>query len=187
MVNNKAKQREIQEIIIPKILQDAWTERVVEVNRVTKVCKGGKKLSFKVIVIVGNYLGQVGVGIGKADDIVNSINKGIADAKRSLIHVPLTITGTIPHLTKGCYGACNVIIKPALPGFGIIAGSSIRIVLELSGIKNILAKQLGGRNILNNAQATINALKKLKTLKLIAIERNLPLEYFRNNNYKKGK
>jgi len=181
MVNNKAKQREMQEIIIPKILQDAWTERVAQVNRVTKVCKGGKKLSFKVIIIVGNYLGQVGVGVGKADDIVNAINKGIVDAKKSLIHVPLTITGTIPHLVTGCYGACNVIIKPALPGFGLIAGSSIRIVLELAGIKNILAKRLGASNILNNAQATINALKKLKTLKLIATNRNLPLESFFSN------
>lgn len=160
------------------MIKDKWNERVAQISRVTKVCKGGKKLSFKAIIIVGNELGQVGVGVGKADDVINAISKGINDAKKNLIIVPITKTNTIPHLTIGRSGACKILIKPASPGTGVIAGSSIRIVLELAGIKNILAKQLGSNNILNNARATIFALENLKTMKIVANERNLPLEHF---------
>ena len=143
-----------------------------------KSVKVGKKLSFKAIMIVGNELGQVGVGVGKADDVLNAITKGINDAKKNLITVPITKTNTIPHLTIGLNGACKIMIKPASPGTGVIAGGSIRTVLELAGIKNILAKQLGSNNILNNARATISALENLKTIKIVASERNLPIEHF---------
>jgi small subunit ribosomal protein S5 len=160
------------------ITKEKWNERVAQISRVTKVCKGGKKLSFKAIMIVGNELGQVGVGVGKADDVLNAITKGINDAKKNLITVPITKTNTIPHLTIGLNGACKIMIKPASPGTGVIAGGSIRTVLELAGIKNILAKQLGSNNILNNARATILALENLKTIKIVANERNLPIEHF---------
>ncbi len=160
------------------ITKEKWNERVAQISRVTKVCKGGKKLSFKAIMIVGNELGQVGVGVGKADDVLNAITKGINDAKKNLITVPITKTNTIPHLTIGLNGACKIMIKPASPDTGVIAGGSIRTVLELAGIKNILAKQLGSNNILNNARAAISALENLKTIKIVATERNLPIEHF---------
>ena len=155
-----------------------WNEKVVQIKRVTKVCKGGKKLSFSAIVIIGNQNGKVGVGHGKAEDVSTSIAKGIMDAKKNIINVPLTKTNTIKHITIGNFGACSTLLKPASQGTGVIAGSSIRTVLELAGIKNILAKQLGSNNILNNARATILALKKIKTLANVAKERNLPLEKF---------
>jgi small subunit ribosomal protein S5 len=158
--------------------KEKWNERVAQISRVTKVCKGGKKLSFKAIIVVGNEAGQVGVGVGKADDVITAISKGITDARKNVITVPITKNSTIPHLTEGNYGACRALIKPASPGTGVIAGSSIRTVLELAGVKNILAKQLGGNNILNNARATICALKNLKTPKIVAFARNVPLEKF---------
>lgn len=158
--------------------KETWEERVVQINRVTKVCKGGKKLSFRAVVIVGNQRGQVGVGVGKAEDVINAITKGITDARKQVITVPLTTTKSLPHLTNGVFGASKVLVKPASQGTGVIAGSSIRIVLELAGIKNILAKQLGSDNLLNNARATINALEQLKTPTSVAFERNLPLEKF---------
>ena len=178
MLDNQEKLLKPQKTNNQIPIKEKWNERVAQISRVTKVCKGGKKLSFKAIIIVGDELGQVGVGVGKAGDVINAISKGINDAKKNLILVPLTKTNTIPHLVIGTNGACQCLIKPASPGTGVIAGGSIRIVLELAGIKNILAKQLGSNNILNNARATICALKKLKTTKIIAQERNLPLEHF---------
>jgi|TARA_B110000093_G_scaffold94221_1_gene101759 small subunit ribosomal protein S5 len=157
--------------------KEKWSERVVQISRVTKVCKGGKKLSFRAVVVIGNEMGQVGVGVGKADDVINAITKGITDAKRHLIYVELTKTKTISHLTIGHFGACRALVRPASQGTGVIAGSSIRTVLELVGIKNILAKQLGSsNNILNNARATICALQNLKTPAKVALDRNIPLE-----------
>lgn len=158
--------------------KEKWNERVVQINRVTKVCKGGKKLSFRAVVIIGNENGQVGVGVGKADDVINSITKAITDARRNLITVPITKTQTIPHLMIGNFGACSILIKPAAQGTGVIAGSSTKTVLELAGIKNILSKQLGAGNILNNARATISALENLKTPAKVAFERDLPIEKF---------
>lgn len=158
--------------------KEKWNERVVQINRVTKVCKGGKKLSFRAVVIIGNENGQVGVGVGKADDIINAITKAITDARRNLITVPITKTQTVPHLTIGNFGACSILIKPATQGTGVIAGSSTKTVLELAGVKNILSKQLGAGNILNTARATISALENLKTPAKVAFERNLPIEKF---------
>jgi small subunit ribosomal protein S5 len=156
--------------------QRIWVKKVVQITRVTKVGKGGKKFSFRAIVIIGNKIGQVGVGIGKSEEIVAAITKGIRDAKRNIIKINVTKkTSTIKHFTIGCFGACSTFLKPAAAGTGVIAGSSIRTVLELVGIKNILAKQLGSNNSLNNARATICALQKLKTLASITKERNLPL------------
>ena len=153
-----------------------WKQRVVQIQRVSKVVKGGKKLSFRATVIVGNQSGQVGVGVGKANEVSIAVKKAVNDAKKNIISIPLTKIKTIPHYTYGIDGASKVFIKPAGPGTGVIAGSSIRMVLELAGIQNILAKQLGGNNLLNNARATIIALQSLKTAQQAGLERNIPLE-----------
>lgn len=153
-----------------------WKERVVQIKRVTKVCKGGKKLSFRAVVIIGNEEGKIGVGVGKADDIINAIKKSISNAKRNIKTIVLTKTRTIPHKTEGTFGASRVLMKPASQGTGVTAGSSIRTVLELVGVKNISAKQLGSKNILNNARATVCALTNLKNAKIVSMERNISLE-----------
>lgn len=153
-----------------------WQQRVVQIQRVSKVVKGGKKISFRTTVIIGNQKGQVGVGVGKADEVIPAIQKAVNDGKKNLITVPLTKTDTITHIATGLNGAAKVFIKPAGPGTGVIAGSSIRIVLELAGVQNILAKQLGSGNPLNNARATVAALASLKTAKQVAEERDLPIE-----------
>ena len=140
-----------------------WEERVVSVQRVTKVVKGGKKLSFRAVVVVGDQQGKVGVGVGKAGDVITAVRKGVTDGKKHIISIPLTNTNSIPHATNGRFGAAKLILRPSAPGSGVIAGSSIRTVLELAGIKNILSKQLGSNNLLNNARATINGLSTLRS------------------------
>jgi len=140
-----------------------WSERVVAIERVTKVVKGGKKISFRATIVVGNEQGKVGVGVGKAGDVVTAVRKGVSDGKKHIITVPLTTSDSIPHPTKGRFGAAKLVLIPSSPGSGVIAGSSIRTVLELAGIKNILSKQLGSNNLLNNARATINGLSTLRS------------------------
>ena len=140
-----------------------WLERVVSIERVTKVVKGGKKMSFRAIVVIGNEQGKVGVGVGKATDVLTAVRKGVTDGKKNLITVPLTSSNSIPHQINGRFGAAKRILRPSAPGSGVIAGSSIRTVLELAGVKNILAKQLGSNNLLNNARATINGLSNLRS------------------------
>ena len=140
--------------------QSEWTERVVQISRVTKVVKGGKKLSFRAIVIVGNQKGQVGVGCAKASEVIIAIQKAIADGRKNLITVPIFKT-TIPHPIIGRSGAGEVMLRPASEGTGIIAGGAVRSVLELAGIGNILSKSLGSKSPLNAANATLDALKKL--------------------------
>lgn len=147
----------------PTSSQKTLIERLVKVSRVSKVTKGGKKLSFQAIIILGNGKGKVGVGVGKADDVINAVQKARADGLKNLIIVPITKSLSIPHGIIGNNGACKIIMKPSIEGSGVIAGSSIRTVLETAGIKNVIAKQLGSNNILNNARASINALKTLTT------------------------
>lgn len=153
-----------------------WQERVVQIRRVTKVVKGGKKLSFRAIVVVGNERGLVGVGVGKAADVIGAVKKGVADAKKHLIEVPLTKASSLPHPTRGVGGGAKVIMRPAGPGTGVIAGGAVRTVLELSGVRNVLAKQLGSNNPLNNARAALDALGALRTLTEVAQERDIPVE-----------
>lgn len=150
--------------------QSEWTERVVQIRRVTKVVKGGKKLSFRAIVIVGNQKGQVGIGCAKAAEVIIAIQKAIADGRKSLITVPIFKT-TIPHPITGRSGAGKVMLRPAAQGTGIIAGGAVRSVLELAGIENILCKSLGSKSPLNAAGATIDALKSLTPFKDIAKKR----------------
>jgi small subunit ribosomal protein S5 len=153
-----------------------WQERVVQIRRVSKVVKGGKKLSFRAIVVVGNEKGQVGVGVGKAADVIGAVKKGVADAKKQLIEVSLTKANSIVHITNGVAGGAKVFMRPAAPGTGVIAGGAVRTVLELAGVKNILAKQLGSNSPLNNARAAMNALEGLRTFAEVARERDIPLE-----------
>ena len=153
-----------------------WQERVVQIRRVSKTVKGGKKMSFRAIIVVGNEKGQVGVGVGKAGDVIGAVRKGVADGKKNLVRVPLTRNNSIPTLSLGRDGAANVLIRPAAPGTGVIAGGSIRTVLELAGIKNVLAKRLGSKTPLNNARAAMVALSQLRTHKSVSRERGISLE-----------
>lgn len=156
--------------------ESEWQERVVQIRRVTKVVKGGKKLSFRAIVIVGNERGLVGVGVGKAADVIGAVKKGVADGKKHLVDVPITKSNSIPHPVKGVGGGAQVMMRPAAPGTGVIAGGAVRTVLELAGVRNILAKQLGSNNPLNNARAAVNALSTLRNFSEVAEERGIPLE-----------
>lgn len=138
-----------------------YEEKVIQLKRVTKVVKGGKKMTFRAVVIIGDKKRMVGVGVGRADDINVAIDKAILNGKKNLISVPLTRQSSIPHIIQHAYGACSLMLRPAAKGSGVIAGGSVRTVLELAGIKNVLAKQFGSQNILNNAKATIQALTML--------------------------
>jgi small subunit ribosomal protein S5 len=138
-----------------------WLERVVAIQRVTKVVKGGKKMSFRAVVVVGNEHGKVGVG--KAGDVITAVKKGVTDGKKHIINVPLTSSNSIPHPITGRFGAAKLVLRPSAPGSGVIAGGSVRTVLELAGVKNILSKQLGSNNLLNNARATVEGLSSLRS------------------------
>ena len=159
--------------------QSEWVERVVQISRVTKVVKGGKKLSFRAVVIVGNKKGQVGVGCAKASEVIIAIQKAIADGRKNLVTVPIFKT-TIPHPITGRSGSGEVMLKPASQGTGIIAGGSVRLVLELAGIENILSKSLGSKSPLNAAYATIEALKNLTPFSEVAARRGLTLAQLLN-------
>jgi len=152
-----------------------WIEKVVQVRRVTKVVKGGKKLSFRAILVVGDGNGMVGVGVGKSGEVIGAIQKGISDAKKSLIVVP-RLENTIPHKTYGRWGASKVLIKPASKGTGVIAGGSIRAILEAAGIADAAAKAIGSDSPLNNARAALNALTNLRKLEDVAAIRGKTTE-----------
>ena len=169
------KQSRRRKIETTEPVESEWKEQVVQIRRVTKVVKGGKKLSFRAIVIVGNKKGQVGMGVAKAAEVIVAIQKAIADVRKNLITVPIFKT-TIPHMITGKSGAGSVVLKPASQGTGVIAGGAVRAVLELSGIENILSKSLGSKSPLNAANATLNALKELRTFKDVAAQRNISMK-----------
>ncbi len=169
------KQSRRRKIETTEPVESEWKEQVVQIRRVTKVVKGGKKLSFRAIVIVGNKKGQVGMGVAKAAEVIVAIQKAIADGRKNLITVPIFKT-TIPHMITGKSGAGSVVLKPASQGTGVIAGGAVRAVLELSGIENILSKSLGSKSPLNAANATLNALKELRTFKDVAAQRNISMK-----------
>jgi len=142
-------------------------ENVVFVNRVSKVVKGGRRFGFSAMIVVGNGEGIVGIGYGKAKDVSEAIKKGVTKAKKNLIKVKIK-KGTIPYMITGHYGAAKVFMKPASPGTGVIAGGSVRAILEAAGFQNILTKSLGSANNLNIVKATMNGLINLKDAKDIA-------------------
>jgi small subunit ribosomal protein S5 len=148
-------------------------ERLIKISRVSKVTKGGKKLSFRAVVVVGDENGKVGVGVAKAADVVNAFKKAKTDGRKNLIELPLTKALSIPHNVIGTFGACKVIMRPSIEGSGVIAGGAVRIVLEVAGVKNVIAKQLGSNNLLNNARASINALQNLTTKSEISKKRSI--------------
>ncbi len=150
-------------------------DKLVAVNRVTKVTKGGRTFSFSAIVVVGDENGVVGHGLGKAKEVVEAITKGIDDAKKNLIKVPIA-KGTVPHTQKGKYGGAKVLLKPASDGTGVIAGGAMRAVLESVGVSNVLAKSQGSSNPHNVVKATIDALSKMRDAVAVARQRGVELE-----------
>lgn len=151
-------------------------EKLIKISRVSKVTKGGKKLSFRAIVVIGDEKGKVGVGVAKADDVVNAFKKAKTDGRKNLIKFPLTKALSIPHNIIGTFGACQVIMRPSIEGSGVVAGGAVRTVLEVAGVKNVIAKQLGSNNLLNNARASIIALNNLTTKSEVQKKRSIIID-----------
>lgn len=175
----KNKRKKIETAPDAQQAQTEWKEQVIQIRRVTKVVKGGKKLSFRAIVAAGNQAGQVGIGCAKAAEVIIAIQKAASEAKKNLITVPIFKT-TIPHPVTGRSGAGSVMLRPASQGTGVIAGGAVRAVLELAGIENILSKSLGSKSPLNAANAALDALKSLKPFELSAKRRGISLKTMLN-------
>ena len=152
-----------------------FEERVVTINRITKVVKGGRRMRFAALVVVGDYKGHVGFGTGKAAEVPEAIKKALADAHKNIIEVPVVGT-TIPHEITGIHDAGKVFLKPAPAGTGIVAGGPVRCVLELAGIRDVVSKSLGSNTQINTAKATLNALKAQRTAEHIASLRGKKVE-----------
>lgn len=148
-------------------VEKEFTEKLIRLNRVSKVVKGGRRFSFSALMVIGDGKGRVGYGFGKANDVTEAIRKSVADAKKSLITIPLK-GDTIPHQVLGNFKSASVLMKPATPGTGIIAGGPVRAVMECAGIKDVLAKSLGSKNTMNIEKAVFNGLESLLNAKEVA-------------------
>ncbi len=148
-------------------------ERVVTINRVSKTVKGGRRMQLTALVVVGDGNGRVGVGMGKSQEVPNAIKKGVEDAKKNMFFVPLTAEKTVPHDIIGEYGAGRVLIKPAVPGTGVMAGGPVRAIMELAGVQNVITKSLGTDNAMNIVKAAAEGLKKMENPQQVADRRGI--------------
>ena len=167
-----ARRQQQQEAGVPEL-----QERVVCIKRVAKTVKGGRRMQLTALVVVGDGQGNVGVGLGKSKEVPTAIAKGVEDAKKNMFTVPITPEGTLPHPVIGEYGAGRVLIKPATPGTGVIAGGPARAVLELAGVKNVLTKSLGTNNAMNIVKATAEGLKSMQNPDEVSERRGVSVDY----------
>ena len=151
-------------------------ERVVYINRVSKVVKGGRRFGLTALVVVGDGNGRVGVGMGKSQEVPIAIKKGVEDAKKNMFTVPLTAEGTLPHEIMGEYGAGRVLIKPAVPGTGVMAGGPVRAIMELAGVKNVITKSLGTSNAMNIVKAAAEGMKAMESPEQVAARRGITVD-----------
>lgn len=163
--------RKQQENAVPEL-----EERVVSINRVSKTVKGGRRMQLTALVVVGDGNGKVGLGLGKSQEVPNAIKKGVEDAKKNMFTVPLTDEGSVPHEIVGEYGAGRVLIKPAVPGTGVMAGGPVRAIMELAGVKNVITKSLGTSNAMNIVKAAAEGLKAMESPEVVAARRGTTVD-----------
>jgi small subunit ribosomal protein S5 len=155
-----------------QVVENEYTEKIISVNRVSKTVKGGRHFGFSVLVCVGDQKGKVGIAIGKAKAVPDAVRKGLDKARKSMVQIPLN-KDTIAHPYLGRFGSSQVIIKPAAPGTGVIAGGAVRAIFEALGVKDVLSKRIGSKNPVNMAKATMNALREMRGVDIVAKQRGI--------------